>query len=121
MSDLLKYVTPLTRGIFWLAKDETNQNNPRYSEIDYLLDGLLTANLKSAPELSSRVIIGESFNKPLFVMIAKEIIPSEIDSYLSLLKDLTPETDILVIDEVDGLTKIKSHLTELKSHLRIIE
>jgi len=121
MNDLIKYVTPLTRGIIWLAKDETDHTNPRYSEIDYLLDGLLTANLKTTPTASSRVIIGKSFNQPIYVLIAKEILPKEINSYISLLENLSPDTDILVVDEFDGLTRIKSQLSGLSSHLRIIE
>jgi hypothetical protein len=121
MSDLIKFATPLTRGIIWLAKDEADHTNPRYKEIDYLLDGLLTANLNTVPKATSRVIIGKNFDQPLYVFIARDILPNEVTSYISLLDNLSADTDILVVDEVDGLAKIKSHLSELTSHLRIIE
>jgi hypothetical protein len=121
MNELIKHVTPLTRGIIWLVQDEKNVQNPRYAEIDYLLDGLLTANLNATPTFTSRVIVGKNFNHSLYIMIAREIVPSEFDSFVSLLKDLTAENDILVVDENDSLTKIKPQLASLNSHLRIIE
>jgi hypothetical protein len=121
MNELIKHVTPLTRGIIWLAQDEKNVQNPRYAEIDYLLDGLLTANLKASPSVSSRVIVGQNFNHSLYIMVASEIVPSEFNSFVSLLKNLTPENDILVIDETNSLAKIKPQLASLTPHLRIIE
>jgi hypothetical protein len=122
MNDLVKNVTPLTRGIIWLVPDERDNSNPRYSEIDYLLDGLLTANLKASPEASSsRVIIGTNFSRPLYVLIAQKIVQSEIDSFITLLKDLNVENDILIVDQAKGLSKIQSQLAKLNSHLKIIE
>lgn len=121
MSDLINQVTPLTRGIIWLVKDETNVNNPYYGEIDYLLDGLLTANLKATSNLTSRVIIGTNFNNPLYVMVIKEIKQAEVSSFLTLVKNnLGPENDIIVIDEWDGFEKLKPELKGISSHIRAL-
>lgn len=121
MNELLNEVTPLTRGIIWLTKDESDTKNPHYKEIDYLLDGLLTANLQTSVDVSSRVIVGKNFNQSLYVLIAKELKRTEIESYLSLLKDLTSENDILVIDEVSEIEKLKSQVGKLSTHFRVIQ
>ncbi len=121
MSDLIKLVTPLTRGIIWLVKDASNTSNPRYNQIDYLLDGLLTANLKAASDSSNKVIFGQNFNQPLLVMIVNEIKSNEVQSFVSLFKDLGPENDILVIDEWDGLSKLKIELEEIHSNLKVVK
>lgn len=122
MNDLKSQVTPLTRGIIWITQDESNSSNPHYGEIDYLLDGLLTANLKVATELSSRVIIGQNFGNSLYVMIVREPKSSELESFVSLFKkDLGPENDILVIDERDGFSKIKGDLKEIANHIKLIQ
>lgn len=121
MSDLVKLVTPLTRGIIWLVKDASNTANPHYNEIDYLLDGLLTANLKMAGEASNKVIVGSNFNQSLYVMIVNEVKSAEIESFVSLFKDLGPENDILVIDEWDGLSKMKVELKGISSNLKVVQ
>ena len=121
MNELVKQVTPLTRGIIWLPKDELTAGNPHYTEIDYLLDGLLTANLRFTGETTSQVVIGQNFNQPLYVMIIKEIKASEIESYLSLVKpSLGPENDIIVIDEAERLPELKSHFKSIGPHLRTV-
>lgn len=121
MSDLIKQVTPLTRGIIWLVKDETNTNNPHYADIDYLLDGLLTANLKQGSDVSSRVIVGQNFNQPLFVMIAKEVKSNELESFAGLLKDLNTEHDIILIDETGSSEQLRKQFGKFSSHLKVIQ
>lgn len=118
MNDLKALVTPLTRGIIWLTKDESDIKNPHYSEIDYLLDGLLTANLKNSESVSSRVIVGQNFDKPIYVYVAKEVKATELSSFVSLLKDLKPEDDVLVIDELNAYDKLKTDLKSLSGHLK---
>lgn len=120
MSDLVKLVTPLTRGIIWLVKDPGNTANPHYNEIDYLLDGLLTANLKVAGVASNKVIVGSNFNQSLYVMIVNDVKSNEVQSFVSLFKDLGPENDILVIDEWDGLSKMKAELKTVASNLKVV-
>lgn len=122
MSDLKSFVTPLTTGIIWFTKDETDTSNPHYGEIDYLLDGLLTANLKTSEAVSSRVIVGQNFDKPIYVMIVRETKPSELDSFISLFKkELGPENDVVVIDEWDGLEKAKKELKDISNNLKLIQ
>jgi hypothetical protein len=121
MNELRRVVTPLTAGIIWFVKDETKLSNPHYKEIDYLLDGLLTANLKASTVTTSRVIVGQNFNKPLYVMILKEPKREEIESYVALFKkDLVAESDILVIDEWNGLPELKKEFKEISTHLKSI-
>ena len=122
MNDLKKIVTPLTRGIIWIPKDQELNRNSHYSDIDYLLDGLLTANLKEAVPFTSKVIIGNNFGKLLYIFIVKEILAHEIESFVTLVKkDLMSENDILIIDETDSSGKMKSELSEISSHLKIIQ
>ena len=121
MNDLKSFVTPLTRGIIWLTSDETNTANPVYKEIDYLLDGLLTANLKVSGQVSSRVIVGENFDKSIYVMVATSPKANEFESFISLFKkELGPENDVLVIDETDGFGKLKNELKDISSHLKLL-
>lgn len=122
MSDLKSFVTPLTTGIIWFTKDETDTTNPHYGEIDYLLDGLLTANLKVSEVVSSRVIVGQNFDKPIYVMIVRDPKPTELDSFISLFKkDLGPENDVVVIDEWEGLEKVKKELKDISNNLKMIQ
>lgn len=121
MSSLLNQVTPLTRGIIWLTENERDVQNPYYKEIDYLLDGLLTANLNAARDVSSRVIVGNNFDKLFYVLVAKDILRSEIDSYLSLFQnDLVTENDILVIDEAKSFEKLKPLVKSISSQIRLL-
>lgn len=123
MNDLKKVVTPLTRGIIWLPKDQELSRNPHYADLDYLLDGLLTANLKETDStFSSKVIIGNNYGKLLYVYVVREIQPNETESFVTLVKkDLMAENDILIIDETDSSGKMKSQLSEISSHLKIIQ
>ena len=122
MSNLINQVTPLTRGIIWLAKDESEEINPLYQQIDYLLDGLLTSNLKTSHNVSSRVIVGKNFDKSFFVMIIREPKRQELESFLSLFqKELLPEDDIIVIDESQSFERIKSDLKKISGHIRFLQ
>lgn len=123
MNDLKKIVTPLTRGIIWLPKEQELNRNSHYADLDYLLDGLLTANLKEADNsFTSKVIIGNNYGKLLYVYVVKEIQPNETESFVALVKkDLMAEHDILIIDETDSSKNLKSQLSEISSHLKIIQ
>lgn len=122
MSEIIDLVTPLTRGIIWFAKDESDTQHPTYKALDYLLDGLLTANLMTASEVSSRVIIGRNFDKSFLVMIIREGQKKEIESFLTLLqKELLPENDILVLDESHEFEKMKNEFKTIQSQIRFIQ
>ena len=121
MNDLIRQVTPLTRAIIWIMKDECGNSNPHYSQVDYLLDGLLTANLRASEDLSSRVIIGQNFNRPLYVFIVKDFVSSEIASFVTLVQnDLGPENDILVIDEPSCFSRLKEGLKTVSANIKLI-
>lgn len=121
MNDLIKQITPLTRAIIWIVKDECQPSHPFYAEIDYLLDGVLTANLKTNKELTSRVIVGKNFNKPIYVMIVKDMKSNELQSFATLVKqDLKDENDIIVLDEAHGLEKLKQELKSISSHMKVL-
>lgn len=121
MSDLIQEVTPLTRGIIWLLKDEPGTDNSYYRDVDYLLDGLLTSNLEVTKNVSSRVIVGSNFNESLYVMVVYQLKDKELNSYLSLLKDLSSENDILVIDEANKYEDLRKSVGKLSSHFRLIK
>lgn len=119
MNELINQVTPLTRGIIWFTKNMADSANPHYEGIDYLLDGLLTANIHKIPNASSRVIIGQNFNNPLYVLVVSEVKNPEIQSFLALFeKDLTPENSILMIDELNIFQSIKSEFKSIATHLK---
>ncbi len=120
MNDLIKQVTPLTRGIIWLVQDEKNTLNPYYSELDYLLNGLLTATLSKGLDTPNRVMIGENFNRSLIVMIANQITSADFDNYATLLKDLGPEDNILLIDELNLGEKLSNMTKNINPYLRVI-
>ena len=120
MNDLLTRVTPQTLGIIWFPKDDIDTFNPYYRSVDYLLDGLLTAHLQTNPELSSRIIIGENFGKPFYVMIIKKLVPTELEGLQTLMKDkLQVESDILVIDETEQYAKLEKAAVKLRANLKL--
>lgn len=121
MSELIKAVTPFTRGILWFVKDHFESQSKYYEEVDYLLDGLLTANLVISHPAQSRVILGNSFNNSIYVFIVNEAKMSEIQSFISLVqKDLGPENDIIVIDEASRFENFKHDFKEISAHLKFL-
>ncbi len=121
MTDLLSRVTPRTCGLIWFPKDEIDTVNPFYQAVDYLLDGMLTSHLASHPELSSRIIVGENFGRPFYVMIVRKLVAAEVEGLQTLLKgELKDDSDILVIDETDQSAKLEKAATKLRSHLRLL-
>jgi hypothetical protein len=121
MSNLLKQVTPLTRGIIWFPKVDFLNTNPNYGDIDYLLDGLLTANLNQSLNFTSKLIIGRNFKSPFYVMVIQEVRESEIQSFVSLIKkDLHPGTDVVIVDEMNKFHLIKNEVREINSYLKLM-
>ncbi len=121
MSNLLKQVTPLTRGIIWFPKVDFLNTNPNYGDIDYLLDGLLTANLNQSLNFTSKLIIGRNFKSPFYVMVIQEVRESEIQSFVSLIKkDLHPGTDVAIVDEMNKFHLIKNEVREINSYLKLM-
>jgi len=123
MNEIKGLVTPLTRGVIWLTRKENDSFNPVYKDLDYLLDGLLTANVrKNDGGKSSRVIVGKNYGELLYVLVVNEVNKSEIRSFISLIKNgLVTENDIIVVDELNSLSSLKDELKEISNHLKIIQ
>ncbi|GEM_PF-1428784 len=108
MNNIINAVTPHTSGLIWFPKDEIRPGTTSYLGIDYLLDGLLTAGLKSSHDFTSQVIMGQNYSHPIYVFIAKKLISKELDSFLVLVKgELKSESDILIIDEREAFAELK--------------
>lgn len=121
MSELIKEVTPLTAGLIWLVADEKNPTNGHHSEIDYLLDGLLTAFKPETKSTTSQLLIGKNFGKDFYVFIVKEIVPSEVQSFVSLVeKRMGPESDLLVLDDHSASGRLQPLLGSIQSRLRFL-
>lgn len=122
MSDLIREVTPLTKGIVWLRPEELSSQAEHYKAIDYLLNGLLTATVKNNTNQTS-LLMGQNFNKKIFVFTTlKDIKKNELTSFLSLLeKDLGSEDRILIVDDVEGREAFLEHVPKkLLPHFHVI-
>jgi hypothetical protein len=107
MNDLLSQIHPLTRGIIWLCQDPKVSKSSTYKDVDYLLNGLMTAKLAENSFSGSQVFVSENFGEPFFVMITSEINSADMRSFLALLApQLSGEKEMVVIDELDLFTKM---------------
>ncbi len=113
MSNLIENVTPLTRGIIWLTKGLDNQSGAHYQSIDYLLNGLLTLNLKEASIKDHYLFVGNSFGQSLYILITDKVDASQIENLMTVLAaELKPETDILVVDELSEMGTLQKSAPE---------
>jgi hypothetical protein len=122
MSEIISKVTPLSRGLIWLASHIT-PSSETYKAIDYLANGLLTATLSQTRNFETLVIHAQNYHFPLHIFVVRELKETEFESYLSLLKpNLLSENNILVIDERDGLGELlKSSPKDIQSHYQILK
>ena len=123
MTDILAEVTPLSRGLIWLRKDEAVTVSKTYKWIDYLLDGLLTATVNATEVAPTGLLIGKNFGKDFYVFIPAADMPEkEFTSFYNLLSPLlTAEEDIIIIDENETHPKLlKITPDEIKKRFRII-
>ena len=121
MTDLLAQVTPLTKGIIWITSGEITSQNKFYKEIDYLLNGLLTATLNSAPS-TSHVLLSENFGTNFYVLAGK-VEAKNLKNYLDLVNPhLSVENKVLLIDESDSFKDLKKSLpAELLNKIQPLE
>ncbi|MES2529079.1 MAG: hypothetical protein V4598_18475 [Bdellovibrionota bacterium] len=122
MNDLIREVTPLTKGIVWLRPEELSPKDDHYQAIDYLLNGLLTATLKNNSTQTS-LLMGQNFNRKIYVFATqKDVKKNELASFFSLLeKDLNSEDKILVVDDVEGREAfLKTVPAKLLSHFHVV-
>jgi SRSO17 transposase len=122
MTDLLNQVTPLTKGIIWLPDGSPETSRRFYREIDYLLNGLLTATLKQSVE-TSQVLVGENFGESFFVFVGLKTNAKELTNFLDLIKtQLAAETNLLLIDETNSFSQLKSSVpTEVFNRIQPIQ
>ena len=123
MTSLLSQVTPLTKGLLWLSKEEVTTEMPYYKDVDYLLNGLLTATLKSSAASSGgHVLLNENFGQPFYVLVSNAFSEKEIVSFFELFKSqLNEESNILLIDETEAFAKVqKIAPKEIKSKINLI-
>lgn len=106
MNELVRAVTPLTRGIIWLHAGVLKNTDETYRSIDYLLDGLLTSSLNEG--VDKGLFIGKSFNRNFYVYRTEQDLASaELKSFLTLLeKELKAEDRILIVDEDNAEAKL---------------
>ncbi len=122
MNDLVREVSPLTRAIVWLRPAIFTAQHVHYKPIDYLLDGLLTATIKSKLD-ESTLLVGENFNRKLYIFVTEKAPKrTELESFFSLLeKDIKSEDRILVVDDVDGRESFLKLVPEkLLSHFHVL-
>lgn len=99
MSELRKSVRPETKAIIWLTPSESPKMQSRFTDLDYLLDGLLTATF-SEKDLQSTTVLGQNYGENLFVFVAPELASKELKSFLELMeKNLVEGDEILVVDD----------------------
>jgi hypothetical protein len=122
MTSLLSQVTPLTRGLLWLSSGEVSLETPYYKDVDYLLNGLLTATLKASTADGGHVLLSENFGQPFYVLVANNFSEKEIASFFELIKtQLNEESNVLLIDEMDAFAKVqKLAPKEVKSKINLI-
>ncbi len=122
MTDLLAQVTPLTKGIIWLTNGRVSAEKNFYKEIDYLLNGLLTATLASQPDLS-HVLVSENFGQSLYVFAGSNAEAKDIESFMELIKSqLEAENNLLLIDEKDSFKDLRKSIPiELQNKIQVIQ
>ncbi len=122
MTSLLSQVTPLTKGLLWLSSGEVSLETPYYKDVDYLLNGLLTATLKASGADGGHVLLSENFGHPFYVLVAKDFSEKEIASFFELIKSqLNEESNILLIDEMEAFAKVQQIAPKgVKSKINIV-
>lgn len=120
---LLSQVTPLTKGLLWLTSSPVSVDKSFYKDVDYLLNGLLTATLKKSEANGSYVLVTENFGKSFYVIVGNETTDAELKNYFELLKPLMmDDNNILLIDESGSFAKIqKLAPVEIKSKIQVVQ
>jgi hypothetical protein len=112
MTDLLAQVTPLTKGIIWLTAGVPSVEKKFYKEIDYLLNGLLTATIR-ANQQSSNVLVGENFGRSFYVFSAPHPEVKDLINFLDLLRpQLADENNLFLIDETGSFQDLKQSIDQ---------
>lgn len=123
MTNILSQVTPLTKGLLWLTSSPVSVDKSFYKDVDYLLNGLLTATLKNSEATGSHVLITENFGQSFYVIVGNEASDTELKNYFELLKPLMKDdNNIILIDESGSFAKIQKLAPEgLRSKIQVIQ
>jgi hypothetical protein len=123
MTNILSQVTPLTKGLLWLTSSPVSVDKSFYKDVDYLLNGLLTATLKKSEATGSHVLITENFGQSFYVIVGNEATDGELKNYFELLKPvMKDDSNILLIDESGSFAKVQKLAPEnIKSKIQVIQ
>ena len=123
MTNILSQVTPLTKGLLWLTSSPVSVDKSFYKDVDYLLNGLLTATLKKSEATGSHVLITENFGQSFYVIVGNEATDGELKNYFELLKPvMKDDSNILLIDESGSFAKLQKLAPEsIKSKIQVIQ
>jgi hypothetical protein len=123
MTNILSQVTPLTKGLLWLTTTPASVDKSFYKDVDYLLNGLLTATLKKSDATGSHVLITENFGQSFYVIVGNEATDAELKNYFELLRPvMKDDNNILLIDESGSFAKIQKLAPEaLRSKILTIQ
>ena len=123
MNEILSKITPLTRSIIWLTDRSDKIQSVNYKAIDYLINGLLTASTSSRPNIESRIFFSNNFGRPFLIYIGQDIKSRDFDSFQTLLqKEMTQESSVLVIDEMDIFHALLTHAAEdIRPRLQLLK
>jgi hypothetical protein len=119
MSEIRKTVHPSTKSLIWLCPKEAAKSHPHFEEIDYLLDGLLTATFFQT-DMKATTILGNNFKENFFVFVSPEIDSKELKSFLELMeKNLNESDEILVVDDRNEMEELNPLIPKaFRSRLR---
>lgn len=123
MINILSQVTPLTRGLLWLTNGEIDKDKTFYKDVDYLLNGLLTATLRSSATNGAYVLVSENFGTPFYVIVGSTSHEKDIRNYFDLVRpQLSGENNLLLIDEENSFPLIqKLAPDDVKSKINVIK
>ncbi len=123
MTNILSQVTPLTKGLLWLTSSPVSVDKSFYKDVDYLLNGLLTATLKKSEATGPHVLITENFGQSFYVIVGNEATDGELKNYFELLKPvMKDDSNILLIDESGSFAKLQKLAPEsIKSKIQVIQ
>lgn len=120
MTNLLSQVTPITKGLLWFTNGDISPEKTYYKDVDYLLNGLLTATLNGSESAGAHVLVSENFGNSFYVIVGNKISEKEFSSFYNLIApQLTGESNILLIDEThEAQTIINKAPAEIKSRIQ---
>jgi hypothetical protein len=121
MNSILAQVTPLTKAVIWATHEQIDSETTCFREIDYLLNGLLTATLKNAYTSDGNVLVSENFGKNLFVYVGPLRGEKNLISFFDLIAgQLQQESTIIFIDDINKYDQfLKLAPLEIKNKIQL--